>query len=117
MKNLRHLKWLWSAAFLLTGFSMQMHSQEVDDLQEYLDKLAAEQPAQKAQSRGSGDGTVVIPVGLTEVDLSKFSSYKNRTKELTIQASVKFVNGTITASSNLVNARDFSRLSGQFSLI
>ena len=100
MKNLRHLKWLWSAAFLLTGFSMQIHSQEVDDLQEYLDKLAAEQPAQKAQSRGSGDGTVVIPVGLTEVDLSKFSSYKNRTKELTIQASVKFVNGTITASSN-----------------
>ena len=99
MKHLRHLKWLLLAVFLLTGFSLQIHSQEVDDLQEYLDKLAAEQPVQRAQTRGNDD-KVVIPVGLTEVDLSKFSSYKNRTKELTIKASVKFINGVITATSD-----------------
>ena len=99
MKNLRHLKWFLLAVVLLTGFNLQIHSQEVDDLQAYLDKLAAEQPVQKVQSRGSGD-EVVIPVGLTEVDLSNFGTAKNRTKELTIKNSVKFVNGTITALSD-----------------
>lgn len=97
MNNLKHLKWLLLAVILLTGFNLQIHSQEVDDLQAYLDKLAAEQPVQKAQSRGSGDD-VVIPVGLTEVDLSNFGT--DRTKELTIKSSVKFVNGTITALSD-----------------
>lgn len=100
MKHLRHLKWLLLAVFLLTGFSLRIHSQEVDDLQEYLDKLVAEHPVQKAMTRGSDEGTVVIPVGLTEVDLSKFSSYENRTKELSIKTSVKFINGVITATSD-----------------
>ena len=117
MKNLRHLKWLLLAVFLLTGFSLQMHSQEVDDLQEYLDKLAAEQPVQKAQTRGGDDGTVVIPVGLTEVDLSKFSSYKNRTKELTVKASVKFVNGIISASSDFTGGTSLLKVYGGATVI
>ena len=44
MKRLNQLKNLLMAIILLTGFGMQTHAQEVDDLQAYLDKLAAEQP-------------------------------------------------------------------------
>lgn len=99
MGNQKHHRWLMSAVFLLMGSSLQIHSQVVDDLQEYLDSLAAEQPVRKAQTRGDNE-TVVIPIGLTEVDLSKFSSYQNRTEELTIKVNVKFINGSITAQSD-----------------
>lgn len=86
-------------ALLLAGFWQQAAAQEVDDLQEYLNLLAEEQTTAGSRSSMRRSGTVEIPVGLTEVDLSKFTSYQNRTKEVTIKASVKFINGTITAAS------------------
>lgn len=79
--------------------TIQLVAQEVDDLQEYLDKLASEQSVQKSSSVKKTARYVSVPVGLTEVDLSKFTSYQSRTKELTIRASVKFTNGTITAAT------------------
>ncbi len=79
--------------------TIQIVAQEVDDLQEYLDKLASEQTVQKSSSVKKAARYVSVPVGLTEVDLSKFTSYQSRTKELTIRASVKFTNGTITAAT------------------
>ena len=92
----RQVVWI---ALMLTGLCQQMTAQEADDLQEYLDKLATEQSAAGARSTVRRGESVTIPVGLTEVDLSKFTSYQSRTKELTIKASVKFINGTITATS------------------
>lgn len=87
------------AIMLLAGLFMPLNAQERDDLQEYLDQLAAEQAAQPQMARMKTQETVTIPVGLTEVDLSKFSSYRNRTTSLTLKTSVKFTNGTITAAS------------------
>ena len=74
--------------------------QQRDALQEYLDQIALRQTEQVA-SKGVQDGeSVTVPTGLTEVDLSQFSAAQNRTGALEIKASVKFVNGTISASGN-----------------
>ena len=100
MEKLKQFMWLALAVLLLTGLSLQTRAQEADDLQEYLDKLAAEQPTQQARQSVRRGETVNIPVGLTVVDLSKFTSYANRTKVLEVKSSLKFVNGTITAASN-----------------
>ena len=94
------IRLLLSALLMLVGFGLQAQAQEVDDLQEYLDKLAAEQTQQARQKTIQKDGEIDIPVGLAEVDLTKFTSYANRKTELSIKASVKFTNGTITASSD-----------------
>ena len=95
----KRFRWLALAVLLLTGLSLQTKAQEVDDLQEYLDQLAAEQPVQAARRGASPAEQVTIPVGLPEVDLSKFSSYTNRSKVLEVKTSLKFVNGIITAAS------------------
>lgn len=97
-----HHKTVWLAllATLLLAFVPRTYAQEVDDLQAYLDQLAAEQAAKPVRKAPLRAESVEIPVGLTEVDLSKFTSYQNRTKQLTIKASVKFTNGIITATSN-----------------
>ncbi|MBQ4393492.1 MAG: dockerin type I repeat-containing protein [Prevotella sp.] len=97
-----HHKTVWLAllATLLLVFVPRTYAQEVDDLQAYLDQLAAEQAAKPVMKAPLRAESVEIPVGLTEVDLSKFTSYQNRTKQLTIKASVKFTNGIITATSN-----------------
>ncbi len=101
MKSIHKIKWLGTLAALLFALVPQMRAQEVDDLQEYLDQLAAAQTESQVQnSSRRGAQSVEIPVGLTEVDLSKFTSYQNRTKEVTVKASVKFTNGTITAASS-----------------
>ena len=104
MKKLKQLRWLALAVWLMTGFGLQTMAQEVDDLQEYLDQLVAEQAAvqsagQSRQSVQRGE-TVTIPVGLTEVDLSKFSSSQNRTTALEVKSDVKLINGTISAASD-----------------
>lgn len=91
------ITWLGTLAALLFALIPQMKAQEVDDLQEYLDQLAVEQTESQAQRPRKGQ-SIEIPVGLTEVDLSKFTSYQNRTKTLTVKTSVKFTNGTINAS-------------------
>ena len=101
MKSIHKIKWLGTLAALLFALVPQMRAQEVDDLQEYLDQLAAAQTESQVQnSTRRGAQSVEIPVGLTEVDLSKFTSYQNRNKEVTVKASVKFTNGTITAASS-----------------
>lgn len=98
MKKLKQLRWLALAVWLMTGFGLQTMAQEVDDLQEYLDQLAAEQSdGQSRQSVRRGE-TVTIPVGLTEVDLSTFTGSTNRTKSLVLSSSVKFINGTLSAA-------------------
>lgn len=101
MKSICKVKWLGTLAALLFALVPQMRAQDADDLQEYLDQLAAAQTESQVQnSTRRGAQSVEIPVGLTEVDLSKFTSYQNRTKEVTVKASVKFTNGTITAASS-----------------
>ena len=97
-KKLFRFKWLGILAALFFAFIPQMKAQDVDDLQEYLDQLASRQTESQAQRPRKGQ-SIEIPVGLTEVDLSKFS-YQNRTKTLTVKASVKFTNGIIAAASN-----------------
>lgn len=84
---------------LLMLAPMAVQAQEVDDLQAYLDSLARVQPAQQSarMPRKAGEN-IEIPVGLAEVDLSKFN-YVNRTKTLSVSTSCKFVNGTISAAS------------------
>ena len=97
------IKWLGTLAALLLAFIPQVRAQEVDDLQEYLDQLAAQQADNqqaRSQIRRPGQAqSIEIPVGITEVDLSKFTSYKNRKKTLSVKTSVKFTNGTINAVS------------------
>ena len=96
---------------LLAGLSLPTQAQQVDDLQEYLDKLAASQTAKPRKSLRRSNA-IEIPVGLTEVDLSKFSSYKNRTKVVEVKASVKFTNGTISASSDFSGGTSLLKISG-----
>ena len=98
--NNRRTVWLALLATLLLAFTPKAQAQEADDLQDYLDQIAAGQQAQPVKKSPRRAESVEIPVGLTEVDLSKFTSYQNRTKQLTIKASVKFTNGTITAAAN-----------------
>ena len=99
MKSICKVKWLGTLAALLFALVPQMRAQDADDLQEYLDQLASQQTeSQRIKSPRKGQ-SIEIPVGLTEVDLSKFS-YQNRTKTLTVKASVKFTNGIIAAASN-----------------
>ena len=97
---IKNMKWLAFILCLLTLSVPQMKAQEVDDLQAYLDKIAAEQTSQDIVKNKRKVNSIEIPVGLTVVDLSKFTSYKNRTKVLEVKASVKFTNGTIGAASN-----------------
>lgn len=102
MKTKKQFKWLVLLSCLLSGLALPSMAQGVDDLQEYLDQLAEQQKqvgAQHVQGGPRRTSSVDIPVGLTEVDLSMFSSYRNRTKTLTIKTSVKFVNGTISSST------------------
>lgn len=98
-----NIKWLYTLAALLFALIPQVKAQEVDDLQEYLDQLSVQQTeAQQARGQVRHPGkvqSIEIPIGLTEVDLSKFTSYQNRTKTLTVKTSVKFTNGTISAGS------------------
>ena len=101
MERLKRFKWTALLSCLFAVMSLSATAQEVDDLQEYLDKLAenltAAQPVQGGPRRAA---SVEVPVGLTEIDLSMFTSYRNRMKTLTTKASVKFVNGTITSSAD-----------------
>ena len=94
-------------ACLFMGVSLSAAAQEVDDLQAYLDELAVEQQEQLSTALPSNPAnaprrteSVEIPIGLPEVDLSRFTSYQNRTTTLVVSVSVKFVNGTIAASSS-----------------
>ena len=96
----KHFRWLALLACLLMGISLPVAAQETDDLQEYLDQLAAEQAAQSVKKAPLKGASVEIPVELTVIDLSQFSSYQNRKKQLSIRANVKFTNGVITAASN-----------------
>lgn len=98
MNKHRQLKRLALAVLLLTGLAQQAGAQEVDALQAYLDQIAEEQAAQPSRSPVRKKESVTIPVGLPEVDLSQFADYQARTKELTVKASVKFTNGTISAT-------------------
>ena len=99
-KKLFQFKWSGFLAALFFALIPQMRAQEVDDLQEFLDQLASEQNESQVQ-RGPRKGqSIEIPIGLTEVDLSKFTSYQNRTKTVTVKTSVKFINGTISAASS-----------------
>lgn len=74
----------------------------MDDLQDYLNRLAVEQVLEsstfQARQYEPQYTTVKIPVGLTEVNLSEFASYQYRTKPLVVKTSVKFTNGTIAAA-------------------
>jgi len=100
MKHIQKTKRLGALVALLFALIPQVKAQEVDDLQDYLDQLASLQTESREQrSPRKGQG-IEVPSGLTEVDLSKFTSYQNRTKTLTVKASVKFTNGTISAASN-----------------
>lgn len=100
MKKLQRTKWLGILAMTLFSFVPQANAQENDDLQDYLDQLAAQQKEQTVKKSPRKGQSVEIPVGLTEVDLSMFSSYRNRKKTLTTKASVKFVNGTISSAAD-----------------
>ena len=99
----KHLKWLVLALCLLSGLAIQaqqtasLQVRQADDLQAYLNQLASEQQPAKTGMRKSP--TVDIPIGLPEVDLSKFMSNQNRTNTLVISTSVKFINGSITAAA------------------
>ena len=93
-------KFLGTLAALLFAFVPQMRAQEADDLQEYLDQLASRQTeSQRMKSPRKGQ-EIAVPSGLTEVDLSTFSSSENRTKEVTVRTNAKFINGTISAASS-----------------
>ena len=82
-------------AALLTSFQI-VNAQDADDLQDYLNQLAA------GQSGGSDSRGYLKAAsgGETEIDLSKFTSYQNRTTALTFASNlnVRITNGTITAS-------------------
>ena len=100
MKHLQTGKWFALLAAFFMLFASQVRAQEVDDLQEYLDQLATEQKAQMASRPGMRKlEAVTVPVGLTEVNLSNFTSYQNRTKQVSVKANVKFTNGTISVAS------------------
>ncbi len=104
--------WLAFIACMLTVFALPMQAQEADDLQQFLDQLAAKQAAQPMKKAPRKGASVEIPVGLTEVDLSKFTSYQNRKTQLSIKASVKFVNGTITASADYAGGTSMLKVYG-----
>lgn len=100
MTNKKHFYFLQLLVGLLSCVCLDAWSQQRDDLQEYLDQIASQQSAQHVTKGVKDVEPVTVPTGLTEIDLSKFSSGQNRTSALSIQSSVKFVNGTISASSN-----------------
>ena len=106
------LRLMLSALLMLVAFGLQ--AQEVDDLQEYLDKLAAEQTPQARQKTIQKGDKIDIPVGIAEVDLSKYTSRK---KELTVKVSVKFVNGTLTASSDFAGGTSLLKVYGGASVV
>ncbi|MBQ9640879.1 MAG: hypothetical protein IJV06_12620 [Bacteroidaceae bacterium] len=115
---LQKTKWLAVLTCLFSLFAAPLRAQEVDDLQAYLDELAAQQGTQPKVSSGRRKAeSVTIPVGLTEVDLSKFASYQSRTKVLNIKASVKFTNGIITAASNFAGGTSLLKVYGGASVV
>ena len=98
MKRQRKFRWLALLMCLLIVGTLPTVAQEVDDLQDYLNQLATEQVVQPVRKAPKKAESVEIPVELTVIDLTKFSSYQNRKKQLIIPADVKFINGTITAA-------------------
>lgn len=92
----KQMKWLAMVVCMLTFAVPQLKAQETDELQAYLDKLATEQPQPTTSRRASAE----VPVGLPEVNLANFPSYLSRTKILEVKSSVKFINGTISATSS-----------------
>lgn len=97
---MKQMKWFVMLVSMLTLSVSQLKAQETDELQAYLDKLATEQSAPNMSGTNRRAGSTEIPVGLAEVDLSKFPSYLDRTKILEVKSSVKFINGTISATSS-----------------
>ena len=101
----KHFKRLMSVALLLlTSVSVSANSQVNDDLQAYLDNLAATSPAKAAvqgrRKRARRREQVIIPVDIPVVDLSQFSSATNRTTTLEIKTDVRLTNGTISNSTS-----------------
>ena len=101
----KHFKRLMSVAvLLLTSMSVSANSQVNDDLQAYLDNLAAKSPvkaaAQGGRKRARRQESVIIPVGIPQVDLSQFSSATDRTTTLEVKTDVRFTNGTISNNAS-----------------
>ncbi len=101
----KHFKRLMSVAvLLLTSMSVSANSQVNDDLQAYLDNLAASRPAkvtsQESRQKAKRVRKVSIPIDIPVVDLSLFSSATDRTKPLEVKTDVKFSNGTISSSDS-----------------
>lgn len=101
----KHFKRLMSAAvLLLTSVSLSASVAVADDLQGYLDNLAAKNTA-KANGQSAGqkvrrEQTVTIPVDIPVVDLSTFNSATNRTTTLDVKTDVRFTNGTISSNAS-----------------
>ncbi len=101
----KHFMRLMSVAvLLLTGMSLFANGAASDDLQEYLDNLAAKGAAKVKGQSGAAQArraqSVVIPVDIPVVDLSQFTSAQNRTTTLEVKTDVKFTNGTISSHTD-----------------
>lgn len=100
MKQKHHFRWLALLTCLLMGFATTAVAQEEeDDLQAYLDKLAAEMPQPPGPQPVRDRTDVTIPINLPVIDLSTFTSAQNRKNSLLVQSSVIFKNGTISAAA------------------
>ena len=91
-------RWL---AMLLCMFAIaDVCAQQLDPLQAYIDSLAREQAVRQG-GPNKVQGTVVPVDQLPAIDLSKksFRSYLSRSEPLIINASAKFINGTISAAA------------------
>lgn len=110
---MKKILYIIMAMLSLSAVSPQVvFAQEVDDLQEYLDQLAA-------KAERSRNARAAVPLATeTEIDLSRFSSYKNRTAVLKFAASlnVRITNGTITAASNFSGGTPLVEVNGTVTL-
>lgn len=111
MKKLFHpSRWL---AILLCAMAATIASaQQLDPLEAYIDSLARVQARQQGPHKAKG---AVIPIDqLSVVDLSKkaFQSYLSRKAPLTINASVRLINGTISAASTFTGNGPLLKVAG-----
>ncbi len=117
MKNTRYY-WLFALLCMLTLNNMRVSAQERDPLQEFIDSLAREQAGSAIGPRRVQRADIPVDeLPILDLSQSRYRNYLSRSKTLSITASVKIINGTISALSSFSGGEPLVKLSNEVTVV
>ena len=117
MKNTRYY-WLFTLLCMLTLNNTRVSAQEHDPLQEFIDSLAREQAGPAIGPRRVQRADIPVDeLPILDLSQSRYRNYLSRSKTLSITASVKIINGTISALSSFSGGESLVKLSNEVTVV